>query len=334
MSKRHLPLILGVSATILVFVAAFSWLISAFVGQKSTREQRDKKLKRQEALYAAIPFPSEENIAAERTNLNTGASWRDNLREAVSGIAPEREATTAIGFQGQLEQTTSNLRKLAGTNDKRKRRVSADFAFGFDHYVSEFANKEDVARLIVQLDLMAAMTRILFDSGILRLTVVDRDRFDGTSATLKKRRGGGRSRTRTRVTREPPRDEGDEQDKKASDDASDFTPGLKRERLTFQFFCRQQVLATVLNALTRDTHYVVVHDLEIEKTGDDIQPPSFPQAETGAGTEAQSVARRATPIKNRIVSGVHVEEPLRVTLVLDIYWLEAQQEESEPDSAS
>ena len=318
MSKKNLPTIAGVTVAAVLVVLAVLWLVSGMSVQAETRSALSRKTKTLQGLYETNPFPSEENIEAERASLDLVTSNRDEIRKRIAGVRPTSSVATPIGFQEELERTEAALRREGMATAEFPAKVPADFHFGFDDYVTVFANKAHVPRLMTQMELIADLTRVVFSANILKLEIVDRERFDGTKSTLTASSGRVRQGRPKRPTYPPP-GMGDAEGGAAG--AGSVSPGLKKERVTLVFQCSQDALVDVLNRLATHTRFVTVPRLTVVKTGVDLRPAKV-VSDAALSPDEQSKELRKLPEAKRLVSGIEIDDPLRVTVVLDIYWVE------------
>ncbi len=312
MNKKQLPVITGILVGVALMALAVSLLIGGMRDHLKSRGEHTSDFTKLRNLYRGNPFPSTENINAEKANLAAALKWRDRLREEVGGVPPKTNIMTPIGFQVEMERVTSGLRRLASAGAGESSMVSSDFYFGFDYYVDQFAKKENVARLTAQLELVDDVTRILFEAGVSTLNMIDRDRFDGTKGS-----GGNRgvvfgADSDDPLSRNPEFISADE-----------ISEGLKRERITVDFTATQGALANVLNRVASHKRFIVVSKLTSVKTGTDFRLPDVEHRDDPEKADAESVKRRAIPMKKRIVCGVEIDQPLKVHMDLDVYWMDS-----------
>ena len=171
--------------------------LAAFLLFRGVRDlsKAQKSLKTAEnslnSYYQKNPFPSDENVEAEKENLENLRQWEHDLLEALGADQLASDERSPNKFARLLGERSSALCKMADANGTS---LANDF-FGFDRYFaedSELPAPEHVPRLALQLMAIEHLSTILFEERAKSLSLVDRERFEGGASRA--RRSWARSR--------------------------------------------------------------------------------------------------------------------------------------------
>jgi len=311
MKKKKLLLVAaGVVVAVLVCLAAVLMLrgIAALKTTQKNLEDAELELRR---YYAKDPFPSTQNVERVKANVETLGVWQGKLMEKLMAGQVMPDATRSpSAFISLLEQKRLGLLGIGGEA------VEKTFAFGFDRYFAADGVRPvppHVPRLTQQLLIISDVCKVLFESDIIKLKGVRREQFEG---------GGG-----SKAVAAP--------DAGILKEDDLFTP------LHFQFVfeTKEVALLNVLNHLTRHTMFISVSNMKIERSVPDVVIPAVEEDEEGAEGEEEAEeppaadAADAQPKElsreERIVCGPQMQQPVAVTLELDVYRF--RQVEQEPE---
>jgi hypothetical protein len=242
--------------------------------------------------------------------------------EGLSGALREGQIEpiqkTPAQFLRMFSQTRDELKAVAA---KTKTSLADDFQIGFERYsAGSLPAPPDVPRLAQQLVVADQICRIIFESGATELSKLQREEFEAAGAAApaaapaggrvsRRRRGGPVAAVSSGVGRSwsvSPR-AGVLGDKDL----------YARMRFGVSFEARQDALLRIMNALAAHDMFAVVSLLEIEKTADDVTPPAT--ADEKAGDALGAELSEHPPRSQRLMSGDMLEEPMRVTMEIDVY---------------
>lgn len=327
MKKSKIFLIAGASVTAVILLIAAYMAFSSLSKASALRADMDKSFTSLKGYYNRNPFPSKGNIVVEQENLENVREWNAALKEGftiseltVESIRKRPEGQRSSGnFNIQRAETIERL--IASKPGV----IPEGYGFSFDQYASGTPPKQnDVPRLMYQLLMIESLTDLLLTNNIVSLEAVYRDMFDGTAAS-----GGGSTSPRSR----PPRGGGRTTSSATLSMDFDTTPfvpdavSFERERFGFVFIAKEASLFAILNDISANHPFMMIHDLEFEKVSSDVILP-----DKSAQQQRQDVpagVRLPPPSKDvRIVSGPLREAPMRVLLTVDVYTLLAGAEEN------
>jgi hypothetical protein len=296
--------------------------ISKFDGAEKTLTDSMRSLKRS---YASKPFPSSQNVAREKKNVQVLEKWfvtlMTNLREGQ--VHPDKEKRPSK-FMRLLEDKRKKLNALG--LKKKPNPLSEDFMFGFSKYLaegSELPAPDDVPRLTQQLVIVEKLCSLLIDAGVASIDEISRDLFEERVATG--RRG----------------------QKKADLSKAGLIEGSAlsaKFHFEFEITALEDSFWTVINNMASHDMFVVVTDLTITKDPDDIVLPTAkiedgkdsPKKRRDKKPEAEVEVEDAPKLttlqqklamarRRRVVSGEKFEIPMAVTLGIDVYWFRPEE---------
>ena len=316
MKTKNVVVITLVGLLALVF-AISGFLLFRGISQFSKEE---KTLKRSVTTlnnyYARDPFPSVENVAREQENGKVLDRWLTGLSDSLREGQIEPIQTTPAQFRRLFSKKRDQLKALA---KESKIEVVSD-AFGFERYADSgtLPAPLDVPRLAQQLVIVDELCRVLFQGGATQLTRLRREEFESAGALVAARpTGSGRSRRPRRPL--PAAASGGNRAWKASRDAGVLQRKALYAHLRFglDFEVREAALMKIMNALAAHDMFAVVTLLQIEKTADDVNPPTA----SGGSSDTESTlgAIGPAPRSQRLMSGDVLEQPMHVTMEIDVY---------------
>ena len=157
---------------------------------------------------------------------------------------------------------------------------------------------DHVPRLMEQLIIVQNLWQVLCQEGISAVSRIQRDEFEGGLVG----RAGAALAARIKDAGLIGEDE-----------------LFARFHFVFEFSAREQALISVLNRLASHKLFIVVTNMDIIKSGPDIREPAPVVADEEAPQPAEGGEVAAPPVLQRTVCGRTVEEPMRVTLEIDVY---------------
>jgi hypothetical protein len=311
---------------------AFLLLVLALTGfllfrgmAELNRTQQELTAQRTElaGYYRKDPFPSPGNVTREAQNVELLNGWVQQLLETARKGQVESEERTPSSFVNLLGDRRNRLLAIAdGTGMKLP---SKDFAFGFERYFaagSSLPAPEDVPRLTQQLRILDELCTVLFEEQVSELMAVEREEFESGPSAGAARRGAARLHAAT-------------PDSVAKAGVLGPDDLFAKLHFVLEFKAQEKALAAVLNRLAAHRLFVVVTALTIDKDMPDVRRARLPEGEEAAevgerGSErpadeggAADIAGSSTnvilPRSQRLISGLPVQAPMRVTMELDVY---------------
>lgn len=312
--RKHMVLIAGGGVATLLLIAALV-LMFRYQGQyASVSSELESARARLQQLSSRRPFPSAENVAKMKENLDQVQTMALDLQAALQRSQINGEAMEPAEFAPLLERTTQKLRQRAAEAGLT---IPEGFTFGFERYTTgELPAPSDVPRLVAQLRAVDALCDILLQARVSHVDSVGREMFDAqavgnnSSAAALVVRSRGRSAEAVAAP-----------SVQVPAVASNELYGV--ERLAVSFQARESSVWEVLNGIARSPVFMTIADIQMENVlaakGD--LGKKVPPAPVVAGDVKLPAGTPPPPAqypsrKDRIVSGV---EPVSVTLVVDIY---------------
>ena len=313
-------IILIVSAVLLavVTVVAGWFLMKAVAERNAAAENCTMAYEEVQGIYQAKVFPNAENIARIKDDQRLLEEWLGTASNLLHrGDVPDKQSSPT-GFKQKLQATVRVLSAHQGIVQGKV--VRSGFHFGFDRYLGEsdsLPQAENVARLSNQLTIIERISKELYAANIMELRAVTRETFDD-------KEGGAQNEEAT--TRRSSRRRRDTAQNSAVAEASagPISEYFSRQRFSFEFQARPEVLIDVLNRLAAMELFVVVSEVEFKKTSDPLSLRSA-KKETGRGPEVVGMAvkdpAQMTHVE-RIVTDPQLEPPVTVKLEIYVYAFE------------
>jgi hypothetical protein len=262
--------------------------------EKTLRESNDTL----KSLYARNPFPSAENLKAERANLRVLEQELEGLQSALAGKQVEPLGQSPAMFINQFFETQKGLIAKAGSASVTVPK-NYDFSFG-RHMTGNLPAPQDVPRLTQQLKIVEALCGVLYSAKISRLSGVARQEFEVDA-----------------VGAAAPRKSSEPGLKNSVDPMAGVIPDGKlngRWHFVMQFSGRESAVMNVLNGFAKCHLFVVVTRLNVE--GDEKM---FERKDVAVAKAGEDAAVKAPPKAKdyRVMCGR--DALLDVTLELDVY---------------
>jgi len=319
MKKKNVIVIALISVLALVFLVS-GFLLFKGVSQFSKEEKTlNRSVNTLKNYYARDPFPSSENVDREEENGRALLGWMKDLSTALREGQIEPIQKTPAQFLRLFSQTRDELKSVAA---KTKTTLEDDFQIGFERYsAGTLPAPPDVPRLAQQLVIADQICRVIFESGATGLSNLRREEFESATAAapVAGSQGGRAPRRRRSVPVASPVASSGSRPWKVSPRAGVLGDKDLHARMRFgvSFEARQDALLTIMNALAAHDMFAVVSLLKLEKTGDDVNAP--PKVGDKAGGMLGADLSEHPPRSQRLMSGDMLEQPMRVTMEIDVY---------------
>ncbi len=317
-------MVLAVAVVLLtiLFIAAAGLLVLGFMAFYRAESALSASKGQLEFLYSRNPFPSDQNLKIERTNLDVLRSELNKLAADLSRGQAEVVDQSPAKFVTQFWEIRKAL--LAKARDAGVKVVDTfDFGFG-RHMQGTLPAAKDVARLTQQLRIVETLCGVFYGARITELRGIGREEFEedaaaGAAARPADEVPGGRGRVRRSEPAGP-----------TSLNSVNSETGVVPEGQLFgkwhfvlSFSARESALIQALDGLSRSPLFVAV--TRIELTGDSnviVQGADAAAKARDAQGEAEG-AQAAKPVQStlsrdlRIVCGRDI--PVSVKMEVDVY---------------
>lgn len=325
MGKKKAILIGGLVVALVVLVILPAMLLvrgfSSFSGAAHDLQKERDALNR---LYSQDPFPSEENIAAEREQRAEVEAWFEKLREQIAEGQVVVPQLTPSGFIGEFGAVRNRLADKVRSSNSRLRFPPA-FALGFARYAEgTLPAPENVPRLTLQIKIIEKLINALIESNVQKLMVVIREEFEDKAvaqavSAVQVQETTGRSRRpgapRRRSSSAAAPEEEQETGQPQMQGYPDRPELYRKESFRIELRTTEVGLLELLNRLAAMPLFVSVSQVEINR---DTAQVAEPPATAGQGvTKLQDFPIR----RERLVSGPEIEKPMRVVLAIDVFIL-------------
>jgi hypothetical protein len=316
--KRKQIMVLAVSVIVTAFCAWSVWHLALKLRDAQAAEKtRDAARQQLEGIFQLKPFPNEANRNQAEDDRARMKSWVNALGQMLV------DSNTAVSlspplFMQNLQRVMLDLAALSSAAGSKL--APAGFAFGFDRYCGADSGRmpepEDVPRLSLQLKMIDRLCHELAGAGVLSLTAIRREEFEagGTKGVEAVAETGGRGSRGGRRNRA-------ENDESAPKKAV-VTPGMQkavRHHFVIEFNARKNAAFDVLNRFSAMDLFVVVTDVAIRKTADDLKVAPA----VSMDVDEKNKALTALPDSiQRVVAGPLIDPPLSVRIELDVYVFE------------
>lgn len=300
-----------------LFVAlAVATAVMAYI-EKRKRSSFDSALAVQMAqlvnMYGRIPFPSDENIEATRTNVTTLSKGLSDLINAMaSGQITVTNVIQPLDWLSLLKKAQVGLRDRA---KKAGIEVPPKCSFGFEDYDNGVPPKkaEHIERLTAQLIMVDRICSLMYECGIKQLVGVERQQFENSAAGEFPDVGGGIP-TNTALCL------------------------FSKEHFRFVVKGKEQAILAILNACASNRLFIVVTEVEIAgatgvaKLKTDASPKGTAgyagdrrmagrewSADVDSTDQEEGAAIDSRPKDERVISGRGLEESSAVKIDMEIY---------------
>jgi len=275
-----------------------------------------------ERYYAQDPFPSPANVAIEARNVASQEDWFTRIMASLRrGQITSSDRSPSI-FIRTLDKSKPRLRACAETNGVE---LAEGCEFGFARYFAggERPGPDDVPRLTEQMAIVEELVTVLFEEKVSRLERVQREEFEG-AVTVKTRpvAGGGLRPVRPGAGLRKPRPS---RSGKGGQGALSARPGtgiiekgalFGRYHFVLEFQAAESTVWRVLNRYASHELFVITTGVWLHKGHEDVKasPPAAPQGDSETPVLGAGAYKR-----ERLVSGPQLEQPMSVTIELDVY---------------
>lgn len=292
--KKNMVLVVGGAISLLLALILVVVLIR--VRSSYVRVQRELNLEQQKLvrLNQRDPYPSDENVEIIQTNYVVLQKFFRELMALLRQGQEEPRAIEPAEFPVRLDRTIRALWQKAAA---QKVVLPQRFAFGFDRYMlGTLPAREDVYRLVIQLDTIAHLCDVLFQCKINELVSVERPLFEAS----------------LRISTEETQWEAQEEQPELQEEEIPYQDPSKlftRERYRITFRGTDASVREVLNRLAAHRRFFAVSRVELDNEGGVptvAPPPSQPTS---------GVAPILTH-EDRVVAG---RELVRATISVDVY---------------
>ncbi len=320
MKTKSMLVIVLVSVLALVFAASCFLLIrgiSQFSKEEKTLERSVSTLRN---YFGRNPFPSAENVEREEQNRTELHARMEDLAEALRDGQIEPIQKTPAQFLRLFSQKRDELKQVAA---QMQTSLAPDFAIGFERYAESgsLPAPADVPRLAQQLVIADQICRIIFEAGAADLASLRREEFESAGAPVETGETTRARVSRRRRTEPAGGTTGSTEDRAwtVSPEAGMLKDGALYARMRFgvTFTARQDAILRVMNALAAHEMFAVVSLLQIEKTANDVTPPAA--ADKGDEAPLAGELSEYPPRSQRLMSGEMLEQPMQVTMEIDVY---------------
>lgn len=247
--RRHLALIVTGAISLVLVIILLVLLVRFQREYQRVHSGLHTAESRLQRLYERDPYPSEANVAVAQSNLVALQDFYTELCKTLKLGQIDPMDMEPADFPPLLDRTIKRLYERAREGGVV---VPARFAFGFERYaLGSLPNKEDVARLTVQLRTVEKICELVFKNRVTELSGIERTVFE--KGVIE--RTGLIARRRGYVEQEEETAAGVPEWKDAS--------GLfARETYTIKFVASDATLVSVLNELAKTGLIAVVSAVE------------------------------------------------------------------------
>ncbi len=313
--RKYMVLVVGGSIALVLMVIVAVLLFKFRSEYARVQSELSASLSTMEQLHHREPFPSSENVERVRSNLAELDGYLETMLSALSAEQVEPEEMERAAFPAEIERTARRLRSLASEQDVT---LAEGMAFGFQRYeAGNLPMQEHVSRLVVQLRTIERLCSLLFESGISRLSSVEREVFDV-------------ERTHREVTDVAARRAARVPEEEVAAPTTPVEPegveGLyTKESYTLTFLGTDEAVREVLNNIIQNPMLMVVRNIEMrnELAFEGASPASRLSTRLRERGRPRTDARgepqeREQPLlhEDRVVAG---RERVRVRMTLDVY---------------
>ncbi|AKJ65453.1 Amuc_1100 family pilus-like protein [Kiritimatiella glycovorans] len=313
--RKHMLLIVGGGILAVLLIGTLVYTVREQVkalrvgGELKQQQERLRELNRRD------PFPSKENVAQMKENVNQLQDHMVDLIELMRREQRPNENIAPVAFASLLGRTRE---RMVGWAEDARVAVPEDFSFGFSRYVQGTIPQDKyVDRLVNQLYAVETLFHVLCVSGVREVTDIKRDVFEQAL------RAAAEPRTGRRGSR------GGDQGQPAeagSLEASHVDPDdlFTAERVQMSFNTKEAPIWRILHALSHSDRFSVVKIVNTDTQSDilDFDPESAKQeAEQGQGGDSgsQDQTVEAETEASREARKIAGDETITVTMVVDVY---------------
>ncbi len=324
MNRKHIPLLAGGGAVLLLAIALFYLLFRAQARYDSGFTSLGNVQNQLQRLTNRSVFPSDANVQAMRKQLAIYQEYLDGLKNAMKKGQLTTETVTRDRFRQLAEE---KLRMLVDDAHKKSVVLPPNFAFGFQRYAEgNIPTDEEMGRLVDQFRSVAVLCEILYDAGISELVAVDRTVFEKDAQAAPVDEGYNQRPTRGRMDVAAP--------VQNMDLVVDPLGLFSKEHYVLTYKAQDEATWKVLGRLAQDAPFVVVTKMDITNPAKPVMTapaltaaPAAPEAQSAAAAAgvwtapgtATAGTQTEAPILPRDLRVVAGREQPTVVLELDFY---------------
>ena len=342
LKQANTLLVASMVVVALIVLAACYLIYNGISLSDAAKMERDDNFANFERTFRkADPFPNEDNIKRMGQNIEVMSNGYDRLVSDLGEGVTLADVDNVAVFGRRREEVINGLTAAAPIGHSGTRIIPADFMFGFDSYRDGHATtRESAPRLLLQLDIIDAIVREMYASGILALTSVGREVFEGDASEASENQEDSGRRVRRRGGARDDEASASDSTVDTNGDLQDIDVPLNRQKFRFAFDAKEEALVNLLNRLAAMPMYVAVTRLEFEKAGADVaaatpERASAPRERRGAGgprgrrfgsKQQEPEPAAEEPAEDapsgrlaRLFSGRNLESPVHVQLDVEVY---------------
>jgi hypothetical protein len=285
--------VIGVGIVLLVLVSVAGFFLYRGIAHFA-RSEKELAAARQDLdrLYSRDPFPSAENVAQERQNLEALSAEFSNFVERLSVGQMEPQDRSPREFMDVFWKTQQALMA-----DARRHRVLLpdNFLFGFDAYgAGKPPESNNVPRLTQQLGVITNLCNVLYEAGVTDISALTREPFDTSAA-------------------------GADPAAEAAAGAGLFAPNSLHAKMRFglEFRASEAAVIAVLNRFANSALFVVVAEVQMAADGAGVTLAGRALSEAPPRARSVAATEDSAAKKDRIVAGT--ERPMKVRMAVDVY---------------
>ena len=314
--KRDQIILLVCAILLAVVTIVAGWFLLVAVAERNAASERCTLAYNEvKQIYQAKVFPSPENVARVKDDQRVLEGWLGTASNLLHRGALPGGKHSPTGFKQKLQATVRALSAYPGVVQGKV--VQREFHFGFDRYLGEsdsLPKSEHVDRLSDQLSIIERICKELYAANIMELKAVTRDNFDDERVVQPDAAITRRTTPRRR------REEPGGSPTATARLAKATTEYFSRQRFSFEFQARPEMLIEALNRLAAMELFVVVAEMEFRKTSDPLLLRSAKKESPSAsgGVVVEKNPALLTHVE-RIVTDPQIEPPVTVKLEIDVY---------------
>lgn len=320
MSRKHMPLIIGGVAALLLAVALFFWLFSAKGSYSDGAMAQSLSQRRLNTLSSRSVFPSPPNVQVMTKQLEVYEEYLHGLFASMREGQISDEPVDRDRFIRLLED---GLRRLLNAAREKSIVVPANVAFGVQRYIDGALPADDeLPRLVNQFRSINALCDVLYEAGIGELVSVERTVFEREALAVAPAETGFRSRRNSAET---------ETVAPSTELYTDPDGLFTREHYVMVYRAKDDATWKVLDRLSKGAPFVIVTKVEISNPAKPVVvPPKTEEKEaapkpvsndgwSAPGSATTVAAKEEEPILPRELRVVAGQELSTVRLELDLY---------------
>ena len=174
--RKHMTLIVGGGISLVLFLAALVVLWKFYSSYSKVQEDLQSRTQRLDVLHRRNPYPSDENVRIEQSNLKEQKDRFFSLLDRLSKKQFEADKIEPAEFPILLEK---KIRSLSQGAQRANVKLPDSFFFGFDTYArGRLPVKDDIPRLVLQMKTTEALCHLLYGSRVSEIVSLHRQVFE------------------------------------------------------------------------------------------------------------------------------------------------------------